>query len=45
MSTQEHKTHSEWTFRYAPRGRNSVVSRKNSEMYADQLHDLGIFLI
>jgi hypothetical protein len=31
----EHQIHSDWTFWYAPRGRNSIVSHKNSEKYEE----------
>ena len=42
MNQEEHLTHHAWKFFYAPRGRNSEVTRKNSENYEKQLKNLGI---
>ena len=33
--------HNKWIFYYAPRGRNSKVSFKNSEKYEEQLQTIG----
>lgn len=37
------KIHCKWVFHYAPRGRNSKVSFKNSDMYKEQIQYLGEF--
>ena len=37
------KLHDTWVFHYAPRGRNSKVSFKNSDMYKNQISTLGEF--
>ena len=33
----EHRLHSDWTFWYTPRGRNSKVSMSNNQDYENQL--------
>ena len=40
---EDKKLHDTWVFHYAPRGRNSKVSFKNSDMYKDQISKLGEF--
>ena len=36
-----HKMHANWTFWYAPRGKNSKVNKENNEDYESQLKKLG----
>lgn len=39
--SSSHTLHSEWTFWYTPRGRNSKVSMSNNHDYEQQLTKIG----